>query len=129
MNAAIVLLKTRLDEQNRLIEEKSRRERALVGDFSSRMQDILSQTPSFPTDVKVPAMPVIEEPIFEKPEPMYKVELESSIKMPSKMDEIVPMIELALDHGDDTDKIRHSLVSSGYSKSDIEQAFSMLKIK
>jgi hypothetical protein len=44
------------------------------------------------------------------------------------MDEIIPMVELALDHGDDTSQIRKSLLSSGYSEKDVDEAFYALKI-
>jgi predicted nuclease with TOPRIM domain len=46
----------------------------------------------------------------------------------SKMAEILPMIELALDHGDSKDTVVHSLKSSGYSEKDIEEAFSKVNI-
>ncbi len=46
----------------------------------------------------------------------------------SRIDEIIPMIELAMDHGDDIRTIRHSLHSSGYSEKDVSDALEKLNL-
>jgi tRNA A37 methylthiotransferase MiaB len=93
------------------------------------MRELVTSGPeSFP-DISVDlgaAEPVDEELRFTLSEPAA-VE-DSGVTFPSKLDEIMPVIEMALDHGEDIDKVRHSLVSSGYSKRDIEDAISKLNI-
>jgi chromosome segregation ATPase len=136
MNATISALKSKIDQQNRILEEKMRKEEALIGEFNTRMRDLLSSKsvpidtssiPSYSTsiDTESYSAPVEEQ---RSQEPMFVVEAETSLRLPSKMDEIIPMVELAMDHGDDLDKIRHSLASSGYSDADISKAFSKLNL-
>jgi peptidoglycan hydrolase CwlO-like protein len=150
MNAAIASLKTKLEEQQRMIDEKAGKERALIEDFNRRMQEIMMTKPEFTLDLsdvdkinsepetetatseeKTPesfAFETEEEKETESGEETSELGSESEEGLPSKIEEIIPMIELAVDHGDDSVTIKHSLKSSGYSEKDIEEAFSKLNI-
>ncbi|MBU2560696.1 MAG: hypothetical protein KKD17_00200 [Nanoarchaeota archaeon] len=145
-NATLASMKAKLEKQQRLIEEKARKESALMSEFGERMKDLMmtkfesSETFSISPD---------ELPSFDEPEKSsYAGSMEMSgeddrageaglgsgseddvsSSLPSRMDEIIPMIELAMDHGDDMAKIKHSLRSSGYSEDDVEKAFARLNI-
>ena len=142
MNAAIDSLRTKLGQQNRLIGEKTTKERALIDEFNRRMQelmatkaepvDISSADVDFRADDETPAIQKEDEkdsPMFsiESPEDTGEEESHEDIG-PSKVEEIMPIIELAMDHGDNTEQIKHSLISSGYSEKDIEDALSRLNL-
>jgi len=146
MNAAIASLKTKLENHRDVIQEKSRKEQALITEFNNRMRDLMSARADISADTggdididtSVPEEPEQEQPMFSVPEPAEEVsgktpslgldEFDTGIAGPSRMDEIIPMIELAQDHGDSIDQIRHSLSSSGYSNQDIDEAFSKLNL-
>ncbi|MBW2972078.1 hypothetical protein KY359_03505 [Candidatus Woesearchaeota archaeon] len=136
MNAAIDLLKAKLGNQQKVIEEKSRKENALMAEFGERMKELMAtrfESPDAGIGDFSEAIPSFDEPAAaEEPEDVplespFGPEEDDSGK-PSRMDEILPMIELAVDHGDDASTIKHSLKSSGYSEKDIEEAFSQLHI-
>jgi len=133
MNATISSLKSQLEQNKRLIEEKSRKEGALITDFNQRMRDLMK------SDIDVGrALPVTES----NADPMFDFRLDDDTKDTKsafaaeiagpepidKVEEIIPIVELAYEHGDEPDKIKHSLVSSGYSERDIEHAFSRLNL-
>ena len=129
MNATITSLKTKLLQQRRLIEEKARKEGTLINEFNSRMRELLAANPSLssvPEDIAFPEESTEEETAAE---PAFETEsIVESSNSPPRIEEILPMIELARDHGDTTDQIKHSLLSSGYSENDIDEAFSRLNI-
>jgi hypothetical protein len=145
MNAAIALLKTKLEQQNRLLGEKASKERALIEEFNARMRELMltrSEASVDLSDIDMGTEPTegTEESTADKPfesseSEMFKIDApeeesieETETEGPSKVDEITPMIELAMDHGDDVDQIKHSLLSSGYSEKDIEESISRLNI-
>jgi chromosome segregation ATPase len=141
MNAAVASLKTKLEQQARLITDKAVKERALMSDFNRRMRELLSAMPQFSAEElpsegsfmeqtpSVEEEPAEESPTYSIEEPTEApAEPEESEPGPSRIDEIIPMIELATDHGDDTETIKHSLLSSGYSQKDVNDAFSRLNI-
>lgn len=45
----------------------------------------------------------------------------------SEMEEIMSLVDIAIQHGDTLEKIKNSLASSGYAKDNIEKALSMIK--
>lgn len=139
LHAAVDSLKTRLEKQNRAIDEKLRKESALISDFNSKISELLSANELSADisgiDTQLKGLAEDAEPkVSEKKEMMPRFsfdvqdDADSGIRGPSRVDEIVPMIELATDHGDGKDTIRHSLKSSGYSDMDIDDAFSRLNI-
>lgn len=147
MNAAIASLKTKLENHRDIIQEKSRKEQALITEFNNRMRDLMSARADLAADTgedievdtSIPdEEPAKEQPMFSVPKPAEEVsgktpslgldEFDTGTAGPSRMDEIIPMIELAHDHGDSKDQIRHSLSSSGYSSKDIDEAFSKLNL-
>jgi chromosome segregation ATPase len=143
LNATIDALKSKLMQQQKVVEEKSVREREIISDFSTKMREILSARAEVRLD---------DLPHFSEAWESAKAEMESAVeqadfnfsadednaaavdefsdppKGPSKMDEIIPMIELAMEHGDDIRKIKHSLLSSGYSQKEVSAALSRLNI-
>ncbi len=54
--------------------------------------------------------------------------IKSTYPTEPRTEEIIPIIEIAMDHGDDADTIRHSLHSSGYSQKDVQEAFERLNV-
>lgn len=151
LNSAISSLKTKLQGHQAIIKDKTMKERELMSEFSSRMQELMaarSEIDFEEVDDFIPdTTPELSEKLDQTDKSVnhdYDSELsaKSSIPVndmmndtfadmpqgPSKMDEILPMIELATDHGDDAEQIRHSLHSSGYSQTDIDDAFSKLNL-
>ena len=127
MNAAISLLKAKLEQQSKVVEQRSAKEQAMISEFNARMRELLLTKPEDLSQLDLN----FQSPEPE-PEPAYNIEEpkieDSGVVFPSKLDEIMPVIEMALDHGDSLDQVRHSLLSSGYSKRDIEEAISKLDI-
>ncbi|MBW2965268.1 hypothetical protein KY363_07460, partial [Candidatus Woesearchaeota archaeon] len=139
LHAAVDSLKTRLERQSSALDVKLRKESALISEFNSKMgellsaQDLSADVSGIETQLKgladEPAL--AEEKSAKGSVPSFSFEApddDSAVQGPSKVDEIIPMIELAMDHGDGGDTIRHSLKSSGYSDMDIDDAFSRLNI-
>ncbi|MBN1544555.1 hypothetical protein JW898_03785 [Candidatus Woesearchaeota archaeon] len=144
-NAALASMKVKLDKQQKVIEEKARKENALMSEFGERMKELMMTRfePSETVSISPDDLRSFDEPessgyagrmgVSDDDAPSGETGMDSGTddggsSLPSKIDEILPMIELAMDHGDDIDKIRHSLLSSGYSKADVENAFSSLNI-
>lgn len=157
MNSAIASLKTKLQNYRSVIESKSNKEQALIAEFNRRMRDLISARDDITAEAERIEGSVdlegdgsgtdLEQPMFSVPspeeaggagwrddgvqgEPSYSgaFPMPEEEGGPSRMDEIIPMIELAQDHGDSKEQIRHSLASSGYSSQDIDQAFSKLDL-
>ncbi len=151
LNTTISALRAERDQYKLAMNEKFKKETDMITEFNKKMKDLIltkpdtsqfSTIPPPPGDDDLPpedlnlGMPE-EEPqsaisdsdaafsMAEVPEPP-EVEDENT---PSRVDEILPLVELALDHGDNHDSIRHSLHSSGYSKSDVDKAFVKLNIQ
>jgi DNA repair exonuclease SbcCD ATPase subunit len=132
LSAALDSLKTKLEQQNRIIDDNTARETAIIAEFSRKMSDLLANKPSFSAEIPkfddADAAVSAQDPLprFSAPkQPEFDFGRDSG---PSKVDEIVPMVELAMDHGDSVERIRHSLESSGYSRKDIEEALSKANI-
>ncbi|MFC1741940.1 hypothetical protein ACFL3V_05370 [Nanoarchaeota archaeon] len=145
MTAALDMLKTRIEQQNRLIKNKSVKESRLIKEFNSQMQDIITAKNDLSIDTSVipsdtdemteeaaerpsEALSQITESLVTEPAPEASASAEVISEPESRSAEIVPIIELALDHGDTLDSIKHSLLSSGYSENDIDEAVSGLDI-
>jgi chromosome segregation ATPase len=144
LNSTIDALKSKLIQQQKVLDDKSAREREVISDFSTKMREILSTK----AEVRLDDLPHFSEAwesakaemnsemssMSEAPKFVLGAEEDKSSvdalvpKGPSKIDEIIPMIELAMEHGDDLDKVKHSMLSSGYSKADISKALSKLNI-
>jgi chromosome segregation ATPase len=140
LNATITSLKTELDHYKRAINEKFRKESSLIKEFNDRMKEIILTKPDMAA-IEAISTEVLsgaassessgpEESTFEFNADEQTEETistpEEDVGGPSRVDEILPLIELAMDHGDNEDTIRNSLVSSGYTKKDIDEAFSKL---
>ncbi|NQU78373.1 hypothetical protein HQ545_01250 [Candidatus Woesearchaeota archaeon] len=151
MNSMVSLLNTRLEQQSRLLDKKSSEELKLIREFQDNMEQLMSRKADFeigpvaanikaefknPTDKKDDDN---NEEIVTKQADNSSVSQsidKSSYDTPgmtgtsesASVEEIMPIIELAMDHGDSVDKIRHSLHSSGYSKDTVSEAFSRLNI-
>ncbi len=135
MNASMSVMKSQLEKHKALLEEKARKERELVVDFSEKMKSLLLSKDVVPdVSLSLPDVKEPEEPMFEfkfdddNGEKAKKGEAIAGPDPIPKIDEITPMIDLALDHGDSPDTIVHSLRSSGYSKKDIDAAFEKLNL-
>jgi len=162
MNATVSALKAKLEKQQELIDQKSKKERDLMTEFSRGMKDImmtkveasvdlsdyesLSENPAedygaefrkagTSGDSSEAAGEITDDAVkdmFNIPSPESAEESDTPTTEkspgPSRIDEIIPMIELALDHGDNSEKIKHSLHSSGYSEKDVQSAFERLNI-
>ena len=149
MNATVSSLKSQLDSQKKLIDGRARQEENLIREFNQKMRAVLSEKIESPN---VPNISMPEAPSFsdepsefnmqetdntEEPEATpYSEFNENPFSLPdsngepgpSRADEIIPMIEMAADNGDDEDNIKASLQGSGYSSQDIEEAFSKLNM-
>lgn len=157
MNATISTLKAKLEKQQELIDQKSQKERMLMVEFSKGMKELMSQKVDTSIDLKsveeamkIPdiddsALKEMEDsteqfniPSPEEAESSYQttgsgsevsnVKMEDNSSGESRTEEIIPIIEIAMDHGDDKETIRHSLHSSGYSQKDVQEAFERLNV-
>jgi len=145
LNATIDALKSKLMERQKALDEKSVREREIISDFSTKMREVLStkeevrldDLPHFSeawesakAEMETEMRSVPEPPKFVLDRKEDKAAVDSALlpKGPSKIDEIIPMIELAIEHGDDLEKVKHSMLSSGYSQKDINSALSRLNL-
>ncbi len=151
LHATIDSLKAKIHQQNKIAEEKLRKESVLISEFNSKMSDLLSAGNSVDLSGIEASLESIKSDDDETVTG-HSIDLETksadkkehqefsmashagsdynkpTISGPSRIDEIIPMIELAMDHGDNVDMVKHSLTSSGYSEADINDAFSKLNI-
>jgi chromosome segregation ATPase len=144
LHATIDSLKTKLAQQNHMLGVDLAKESAVLKEMVSKIGSLLSERDSLSGKFKE---------IYATAEGLGKEQKEGAdideIKVPefspgpdtataamevdadavvSRVDEIIPMVDLAIDHGDDEDSIRASLKGSGYSDKDIDAAFSALNI-
>jgi hypothetical protein len=144
-------LRVRLDEQSKMLDMKARKERELTQDIVERMKDIISLRDDEETVAVKPVPPevmkaeeeaigafVVEasrEAAEEEEEELLGDRLRTLIGEDkyedsfhiSAVDDLKPMIETALDHGDSPEAVFRSLRSCGYSRKDIETAFSKIR--
>jgi len=149
LNATINTLKAKLEKQEELIDAKSKKETMLMAEFARGMKDLMASRIDTSIDMSAiermkeeplpgegmsSLVPDAEQPAEEgnSTEGMMQIappdEDKPAFDGPSRHDEIIPMVELALDHGDSIDTIKHSLHSSGYTEKEVEEALSKLNV-
>ncbi|HII72415.1 TPA: hypothetical protein HA265_06695, partial [Candidatus Woesearchaeota archaeon] len=140
LNAQLASMKAHLEKQRKIMETKTEQEKRLITEFTNRLQNITKATAEIPdvetlmreTPVPDYAAAMEEEEIeISKPEFYERVTADKIVFEPyegPEPEEIVPMIEIAAQHGDSKEKIMRSLMNSGYKKENIEKAFSMARM-
>lgn len=134
MDATMAALRSRISEQEAVVGSKLRKEQELIKEFNKRMQDLMSTKPDQNSQSsvldRVPDLePATDFSEFDEKESEFEnVEGFSNQNAPSRVEEISSMIEMALDNGNAPEDIKSSLLSTGYSKKDIEKAFSLLNV-
>jgi Rps23 Pro-64 3,4-dihydroxylase Tpa1-like proline 4-hydroxylase len=138
-------LRVKLDEQDRMLDIKSQKERELTQDIVDRMKDIIALrgekepkrarvVEENPEELGGFIVEASKEAAVEEEEELLTDNLKTLIGTDkyqdtssiSPVEDLCPMIESALDHGDTPELIVKSLRSCGYSRKDIDLAFSKL---
>ena len=140
LNAQLGSLKTSLEKQQAAIKLKTDKERRLIEEFSDKIKEIskIEEMKSFDKIIQeAPKVAIAEEIGEEEEEAIMKnndfYERITAKPAPpfdayegSQVEDLIPMIEIASQHGETADKIRNTLRNSGYQEKDIEAAFSSL---
>lgn len=134
LNAQIASLSSALEQQKSIVKSRVSKEKALIRDFNDRMREILSdRSVAFvpevsPDDAEMNKTSLIDEAYTEdnaqvnSADGIVSPSKEDHDVMSSRIDEILPMVEVALQHGDSAEKITNSLLSSGYSEKEVHTA-------
>lgn len=152
--AQIRKLQEALEAQRKLLDMKKEKEKELIRNFTDNFRKLVDTGDVDIPVVETPAPPkrtVGAEMIPEAPKafvpPMSTVapptesgfitedeeevldfnKIKTIVINPATTEEIMPMIEMALEHGDTEPIIVQSLISSGYDRNNIREAFSRLK--
>ncbi len=136
LNAQLASLRAHVEKQTKAMTTKTEKETDLIRDFTDRLKDLAQTSAEIPKISTLFAdAPKIEleiggeeeeelelnNPDFYDKVTSKPVEFESYEG--SRVNEIMPMIEIAIQHGDSEEGIRKTLANSGYKQADIEQAF------
>lgn len=124
----------KIDSLNKVIEAKKQKEIKMANEISSKFREMLLSEPSSVKKQRVSAPVKSAETEFEEEIPEFRssedaFSEEKEGKSASRTDEILPIIEIAIDHGDSIPKIKESLLSSGYSRKEIEESLKLIEIE
>jgi len=124
LNAQIASMKAQLERTEKEIKARTEKEKALISDFAGRLKDITA-----PNDT--PDTPSFEQEEEYTPSTDFYDRVTADVVgyEESKVEEIMPMVEIAMQQGESKEKIQRSLKNSGYKEKEIIEVFQTLKIQ
>ncbi len=120
-NAQVANLRAQLKQTTTEMSARTEKEKQLITDFSSRLRDITAPTTG-------PVAMEEEEEFLPHADFYDRATADFIDYQESKVEEIKPMAEIALQQGESEEKVKRSLRSSGYKKEDIEEVFESIKL-